>query len=192
MKSELASNRAKERALEAYLLSSAKLGDERAMTQLVRLLSPVMMRHGTRLTGDIEQAKDVVQSAWTDIFRSMDNVRNPEAIRAFALQIVTRKVASNIRGAQKDRALKTALTDEPQDADRPLGEIAADAYSVRQAINQLSKDHQAILALFYLEDMTTSEVAAALNIPVGTVKTRLMHARSNLRAILEGSNHGKN
>ncbi|SHG93273.1 RNA polymerase sigma-70 factor, ECF subfamily [Cognatiyoonia sediminum] len=192
MKSELASNRAKERALEAYLLSSAKLGNERAMAQLVRLLSPVMMRHATRLTGDTEQAKDMVQAAWADIFRSLDTVKNPEAIRAFALQIVTRKVAAVIRAKQKERSLKTALTDEHQDVGQPLGEIAADAYSVRKAINQLSKDHQAILALFYLEDMTTSEVAAALNIPVGTVKTRLMHARSNLRAILEGSNHGKN
>jgi RNA polymerase sigma-70 factor (ECF subfamily) len=42
------------------------------------------------------------------------------------------------------------------------------------------------LALFYLEDLTVTEVAAALDVPVGTVKTRLMHARGKLKATLEG------
>jgi RNA polymerase sigma-70 factor (ECF subfamily) len=45
--------------------------------------------------------------------------------------------------------------------------------------------------LFYLEDLSVAEVATALGVPRGTVKTRLMHARARLRAELEGENHGK-
>ena len=45
---------------------------------------------------------------------------------------------------------------------------------------------RAAIALFYLEDMSVAEMAVALDVPAGTVKTRLMHARRKLRAALEG------
>ncbi len=49
---------------------------------------------------------------------------------------------------------------------------------------------RAAIGLFYLEEMSVAEVAVALEIPVGTVKTRLMHGRKKLRATLEGDDHG--
>ena len=54
------------------------------------------------------------------------------------------------------------------------------------AIAALPPDHGSAVALFYLEEMSVAEVAVALNVPAGTVKTRLMHARRKLRAALEG------
>ncbi len=50
----------------------------------------------------------------------------------------------------------------------------------------LPPEQRATVALFYLEDMGVAEVATALNVPAGTVKTRLLHARRKLRAVLEG------
>jgi RNA polymerase sigma-70 factor (ECF subfamily) len=50
----------------------------------------------------------------------------------------------------------------------------------------LPPEHQAAIALFYLEDMSVAEVAVALDVPAGTVKTRLMHARRKLRDVFEG------
>jgi RNA polymerase sigma factor (sigma-70 family) len=50
----------------------------------------------------------------------------------------------------------------------------------------LPPDQGSAVALFYLEEMSVAEVAVALNVPAGTVKTRLMHARRKLRAALEG------
>ena len=54
------------------------------------------------------------------------------------------------------------------------------------AIATLPRDQAATIALFYLEDMSVGEVSTALDVPVGTVKTRLMHARRKLRSVLEG------
>ncbi len=61
---------------------------------------------------------------------------------------------------------------------------------LRKALAKLPEEHRAAIGLFYLEEMSVAEVAVALEIPVGTVKTRLMHARKKLRATLEGDDHG--
>jgi RNA polymerase sigma-70 factor (ECF subfamily) len=64
--------------------------------------------------------------------------------------------------------------------------ISLDVEAVRRAIRTLPAEQQAAIALFYLEDMSIAEVAVALDVPAGTVKTRLMHARRKLRDALEG------
>ena len=61
-----------------------------------------------------------------------------------------------------------------------------DVDGVRRAIRTLPPEQQAAIALFYLEEMSVAEVAVALDVPAGTVKTRLMHARRKLRGVLEG------
>ena len=57
---------------------------------------------------------------------------------------------------------------------------------MQRAIQSLPHDQRATIALFYLEELSVAEVAVALDVPAGTVKTRLMHARHKLRAIIEG------
>ncbi len=178
---------AKARAIEGYLVAAARTGDRKALDKLVRLVSPRLLAHAGRLLGQAEGAQDVVQTAWIDIIRGLSSLREVGAFRAFALRIVSRKVAATIKDRQKGRALKKELYEEEPATTAPLGEIAADATSVRDAIDSLSPDHRATLALFYLEDLSIAEVATALDIPQGTVKTRLMHARAQLRAKLKGN-----
>jgi len=62
----------------------------------------------------------------------------------------------------------------------------ADEERLRRAIQALPRDQRAAIALYHLEEMSVAEVAVALNVAAGTVKTRLMHARRKLRAALEG------
>ncbi len=178
----------KSRALEAYLVASARAGDTAAMDQLVRLVHPRLLGHAYRLLGDAERARDIVQVAWLDIIRDLPRLREVTAFRAFAMQIVARKVAGVIRTQQRDRELAAGWTHEAETTTEPLGEIAVDAQYVRNAIAQLSPQHQAAMALFYLDEMSVAEVATALDVPIGTVKTRLMHARDKLRVLLKGEN----
>jgi DNA-directed RNA polymerase specialized sigma24 family protein len=107
-----------------------------------------------------------------------------------ALRIVTRRVAREIGGRQRARALETAVAAEGEAGCGLDGPGAAEAAIVRRALMQLPPDQRACVALFYLEDMRVAEAAVALDVPVGTVKTRLMHARQKLRAILKGDQDG--
>ena len=176
----------KAQALEAYLVAAARTGDRTALDQLVRLVQPRLLSHARRLLGEASGANDITQAAWVDIIRGLPRLREVAAFRSFALQIVTRKVARSIKSKQRDRKLATEWTMEADTTTAPLGEISADAQSVRQAIAKLTPPHQATLALFYLEEMTITDVARSLDVPVGTVKTRLMHARDKLRILLKG------
>lgn len=186
MTTQRSSNRAEAQALEAYLVAAARTGDRQAMDQLARLVGPRLMAHAARLTGDAEVARDVVQSAWVDILRGLPGLRAIAAFRSFALQIVTRKVARQIKGLQQQRTLERDFAAEAEKSAPPLGDAAADAATVRRAIDCLPPVHRATLALFYLDEFSVAEVATSMDVPVGTVKTRLLHARAKMREILKG------
>ncbi|WP_288924712.1 RNA polymerase sigma factor [uncultured Maritimibacter sp.] len=177
------------RALEAYLVASARAGDTRALSRLVELRGGRLMAHAVRLLGDREVARDVVQEAWVEILRGLRSLRDDHAFLPWALRIVTRRVAREIRRRQRGRALEAAVASETDLSVDEAGPVASDAAKVRAAIAALPRDQAATVALFYLEDLSVGEVATALDVPVGTVKTRLMHARRKLRDLLEGEDY---
>ena len=180
-----------ERALEAFLVAAALTVDRSAMAQLLEFRGPRLLTHATRLLGEREGARDAVQDAWAEILRGLSGLRDDHAFLPWALRIVSRRVARVIKGRQRDRRLAGDYAAEAEVSVPEGGPAAVDGAAVRRAIGALPPDQAATVALFYLEDMSVGEVAIATDVPVGTVKTRLMHARAKLRAILEGENNGK-
>ena len=181
--------RRESRILEDYLVASARLGDRRAFARLVELRGPRLLSHATRLLGNREEARDAVQDSWVDIYRGLAGLRDPVAFPAWATRIVTRKCARLIKGKTSRRKLEQELVLENDVVSNPDASdfgLASDAEKVRTAIKALPPTHGAAIALFYLEDMSVAEVALALDVPVGTIKTRLMHAREKLRTLLKG------
>lgn len=181
----------KDRALDAWLVAAARVGDQRAMTRLVELRGPRLLAHATRLLGERDGAGDVVQEAWVEILRGLRGLRDEALFLPWALRIVTRRVAREIRRRQKGRRLAEAVRAETDPVVPEAGPDGMDAARVRGAIAALPPAQAATVALFYLEDLSVTEVATALDVPVGTVKTRLMHARAKLRALLEGQDDGQ-
>ncbi len=178
-----------ERALEEYLVASARLGEQAAMTRLVELRGPRLFVHAVRLLGDAEEARDCVQDAWVDIFRGLKGLRDTQAFPAWATRIVTRRCAGLIRTKQRHRVIAEGVAVEGEEAVQDSGPDAAEAVLVRRAIASLPPEQAAVIALFYLEDMSVGEVSLAMDVPRGTVKTRLMHARTKLKATLEGESY---
>lgn len=173
------------RIYEEYLVASTRTGDKKAAIELVELRGPRLLLHATRLLGNHDEAQDAVQDAWIDIFKGLKSLRSDAAFPVWALRIVTRKCAALIKGKQRDRSLAAALTPEiPQLVEPPPG-VSRD---LAQAIAALPPAQAATVALFYLEDLSLTEVSIALDIPVGTVKSRLSLARRNLKTALEGEN----
>lgn len=182
---------AKERALDAWLVAAARTGDRRAMARLVALRDPRLLAHATRLLGEREGARDVVQEAWIEILRGLGRLRDETLFLPWALRIVTRRVAREIKRRQHGRTLAEAVQAEVSPIVAEAGPGEVDAAKLRAAIATLPPTQAATVALFYLEDLSVTEVATALDVPVGTVKTRLMHARAKLRALLEGNENGQ-
>jgi RNA polymerase sigma-70 factor (ECF subfamily) len=177
--------RSKDRILEEFLVASVRLGDREAAGKLVALRGPRLLAHAARLIGNAEDARDIVQDAWVEILRGLGRLQDDRAFPAWATRIVTRRAARAIADKVKQRDIAARDQAEPLWAESD-GPLAADARAVREAIAALPRDQAATVALFYLEDMSVAEVAHALDVPVGTVKTRLMHARTKLSQALKG------
>ena len=172
----------KEKALDGFLVASARVGDRKAFELLAERWDPRLRAHAFRLLGDADQARDAVQDAWAEIVRGLSALRDEAAFLAWAYRIVSRRCARMIRGAQRGRALARELAAEPAAA--PSG--ATDFERLRAAIRALPPEQRAAVALFYYDDLSIADIGIALDVPAGTVKTRLMHARRKLRSALEG------
>ena len=182
------------RILGEYLVLAAQAGDRAALSRLAGLWQAPLRRHAARLTGDAEAAHDVVQEAWLDILRGLGGLRRSEAFAAWAHRIVTRKCAAWIKARQRDRRLAADLDAEPRPETPPDAAANAErrdeARRVRAVIAALPPPQASAVALFYQEEMSVTEIAIALDIPPGTVKTRLMHARRKIRETLEMDKEG--
>lgn len=180
----------KRRALIAYHAAGARLGRAADLSALVKLCSPGLLAHARRLTDDAETARDVVQESWIAIARALPGLHDERAFLAFALRIVTRIAARDL-GRRERRRVADAGFAQMQPPEQPAPDAAFTSDELRRALATLPPAQHAALALFYLEGMSVAEVAHALDIPPGTVKTRLMHARARLRAHLEGEENGQ-
>lgn len=183
-------NHATRRLLDEYLVVAARAGDQRAFADLVRRWQRKLVAHAWRLIGDDDAARDAVQAAWLEIARGLGRLQDERAFPAWAYRIVTRRCARDIATLRHRRELARAALAEPDaPPTQPDPEARDDAQRLHAAIRQLPPAQRAAVALFYFEDLSIPEIAVALEVPAGTIKTRLMHARRGLRAVLEGEAH---
>lgn len=181
-------NRDQERIYDEYLVAAAITRDQPSLSRLVARWHPKLLRHAWRVLGDAERARDVVQEAWIDILRSLTGLDDVAAFPAWAYRIVTRRCQRVFN--RSARELLDPLEDGedrgPAAPESESGEFAAELANVIDAIATLPGAQRAALALFYIEELSVAEIAIATDVPPGTVKTRLMHARRKVRALLEG------
>ena len=175
-----------ERALDAFLVASARVGDRKAFALLIGRWNGKLLAHAWRLLGDAEGARDAVQDAWAEIVRGLPRLSDTGAFPAWAFRIVSRRCARLIGRVRQDRRLRQAIEREPAPDPCDACGDRIEARRIRRAIADLPAEQRAAIALFHLEELSVAEVAVALDVPVGTVKTRLMNARRKLRAALEG------
>jgi len=171
----------KNKAYIAYLAGLARLGERAAFEKLVAHFSPRLFAHAFRLLGHREEARDAVQAAWVEIIRGLPKLRDDSAFMAWAYRITSRRCARVIDQNVKARALEAELPEAAFE----------DAGTVRAAIDRLTPAHAATIRLFYLEEMSLREVALAMDVPEGTVKSRLSQARNNLKNHLKGYENAK-
>jgi len=178
-----------EQVLDELLVMRCQDGEADAMEQLVLRWEQRLWRHAQRLTGDETAAWDALQEAWLAVVRGLRRLADPATFRRWVYRIVTNKCADFIRGRARDRRLSERLEGRARAEERPVRAPSA-AYTradaIRVALDRLSPDRQVILTLRYREDFTTAEIAEILSVPEGTVKSRLHHARNELRRIVEG------
>lgn len=174
-----------------YLVARAKTGERAGFNLLAEHYQKRFLAFAVRLTGDGEMARDAVQEAWADIVRGLSRLSDAHLFNAWAYKIVSRRCADQIRKAQRRRRTSDAYAAKPRHKtiDGYSSEKSADAKAILKLIAALPEEQRIAMVLFYSEDLGVAEIAHITGVPVGTVKTRLLHARRKIRAQLQGENH---
>ncbi|MBX7496583.1 sigma-70 family RNA polymerase sigma factor [Qipengyuania sp. 6B39] len=170
-----------ERLYDELLVTLVQAGDRRAAGRLAARWQPRLGRTARRLLGDEDQALGTVQEAWLSILRGIGSLRDPSRFAPWAFGILRRRCADHIRGAQTARSHRGELDQEPE-AKNGMEESLA----IRQAFAALPPDQRLAAQLFFVEGLTLAEIAEVQQVPVGTAKSRLFHARRQLKAALSG------
>ena len=180
-----AMRRPTDQLVDELLVMRCQSGEAGAMDSLVRRWQRPLWRYAHRLTGRPEAAWEVAQEAWMGIVRGIRKLDDPASFRKWAYRIVTNKAADWIRRRRRLRDRTEALDEQVPAAPRAAdGDDRLDR--VREAIRRLPPGLRAIVSLHYVDDFTVAEIAEILRIPAGTVKSRLHHARNELRRLCEG------
>ncbi|MBC8357086.1 MAG: RNA polymerase sigma factor [Planctomycetes bacterium] len=176
-----------DRILDELLVLKCQGGDVEALRKLVARWHGRLRRHAWYLTQDQEATGDVVQDAWLDIIRTIHRLKEPSSFRGWAYRIVGNKAAGWIRCRKRQRAIYTEVAQQKRDVTNwtPDESDNSEQSPVREGIRMLPAISQQILSLKYIDHMSTREISDALDIPLGTVKSRLHHARERLRQILQ-------
>ncbi len=174
---------------DELLVLKCQDGDGEALEVLVARWQPRLVRLAWRLTAEREAARDVVQDAWLAIVRKLKRLDDPARFRPWAYRIVTNKCAdwTRRRVAQRKAAkdLQSAAAEPKHGDPSTVTDSADEAARLRHAVTQLPDEQRAILSLHYLDEMSVAQIAEVLGVPVGTVKSRMFHARNRLRQTLE-------
>ena len=172
---------------DELLVIQCQEGDDKALESLIARWQPRLGRFAWRLTGEREAARDIVQDAWLAIVKGIRRLDDPARFRTWAYRIVSNKCADWIRRRAAHRSATRNMGDatvasstEEVSASDSRGDVAR----LRQAMRELPDEQRAILSLHYLDGMSIAEIAEVIGTPVGTVKSRLYHARNRLKETL--------
>jgi RNA polymerase sigma factor (sigma-70 family) len=155
------------------------------LEELVRDWEGRLFYYVRRLVRSEEDAWDVLQQTWLKALKAIKTLEDPRSLPAWLYRIARCTAASHWRGHYR--------TDARRDEDADLGELAApeeeihfdDAEQVHFGLGRISLAHREVLTLHFLDDLSLDQMAEVLDIPPGTVKSRLYYAKRALHAVLK-------
>jgi RNA polymerase sigma factor (sigma-70 family) len=175
---------------EGEAVERARRGSTAAYEELVERYTEIAFRTAYLLTGSAADAEEAAQDGFVKAWFALDRFRVGAAFRPWLLQIVANEARNRRRSAGRRQAAELRLAEGWRAGDAaPSPEGAAEAAEERsallRALNRLSEDDRQIVACRHLLQLSVEETAAALELPQGTVKSRLHRALGRLRELLE-------
>jgi RNA polymerase sigma factor (sigma-70 family) len=169
----------------ALLVVRCQLGEADALDHLVTLWHHRLWRYVRTLVPNDEMAGEAIQDVWLGILRGLPTLRDPLRFRGWAYRIAHHAAMDQLRKKYADAFIEPLEDHEEgaQDAGfDPDRALELEALSTR--LMELPLLERNVLSLFYLQELSLTEIADVVNAPVGTVKSRLFRARRMLRALM--------
>ena len=167
-----------------FLVMRCQAGDERAFESLLSQFGERTHRYLSGLIGDA--ADDVQQEVWLTVYRRLRELANPAAFRTWLFRVTRHRALDHLRRERRhDAFLADVAAASPAvvapDEDETISLSGTDAAAAMAA---LSPAHREVLVLRYQDDLSYTEIAVVVGCSVGTVRSRLHHAKARLAELL--------
>ena len=160
------------------LVMAAQDGSMEALEKLFYQWQKKLWGYVFRLTTDVHASWDITQQCWLEIIRGLKYLDNPESFKTWAYRIATNRVIDWFKNEKKNQHISL------ESIEVDCGQKYDDS-RVEELVRRLKSDSRVILSLYYFEQLSVTEIGIALNIPQGTVKSRLFTAREELKQLWE-------
>ncbi len=168
---------------EAEMVARARTGDDLAWETLVRRHQEPVFRLAYLLLGDPDDARDIAQETFIRTYQHLDRFDETRPLRPWLMRISSNLARNRKRSLERYwRALERAARRQPVEHSTL---DSGDADELWQAIRRLKHADQQVIYMRYFLEVSEAEMASTLDIPRGTVKSRLHRALSRLRVLVE-------
>ncbi len=150
-----------------------------AVTALVQEHYAFLYRYACRLCGSVQDAEDLTQQAFLAAQRSIDQLREPDKARAWLAAILRNAYRRGFRHAVGGVAVP--LDSIPEPVQLAESETPLDPDELQTVLAELPEEYRSALILYYQEHLGYREIAEALEVPIGTVMSRLSRGKAHLR-----------
>jgi len=158
------------------LVMAAQGGNMEALEKLFYLWQRKLWQYVFRLTTDVHASWDITQQCWLEIIKGLKKLHNPASFKAWIYRIATNRVNDWLKNKKKNQHISFESVEV--NCGRKYEDLR-----VKELVRRLKSDSRVILNLYYFEQLSTPEISIALNIPQGTVKSRLFTAREELKQL---------
>ena len=169
---------------DAQLVARCRQGDQEAWSELVSRFSRYVYAIAIQAFRLSEQdAEDVFQECFTRVYENLHRLRDDQALRPWIGQLTRRLCIDKLRASSREQ-----LTDEqiePADVEDTLATLD-DALTVHEALGGLPEHCREILDRFFARDESYRDIGDALDLPAGTIASRISRCLAKLREVLEG------
>ena len=184
-------NRPEPNDSDRSLLDAARKGDKMAFRYLVERYEPVVAATINGMLGTGPDADDVGQETFIRFYKNLEVFEEKSSIKTYLVRIAMNRSIDELRKRKKSQKRNRSVDDlegsnlEPSEDGSKMTEIRSDQEFVQKAISQLAEDHRSVIVLRMIDGYSTKETAAILDIPEGTVLSRLARANKKLAEILK-------
>lgn len=185
-------------ATDRSTVDRARHGDLQAFESIVRDRMDAVYRLSLAILGDEADARDAAQETFVAAWRQIGQLRDADAFDSWLQRITVNAARMALRSARRRRVREIPSSEVDRLGDRTSHDAADrafadpdDATRLTDAVRTLSFEQRSLLALHHLEGRSVAEIAASLEVPVGTVKSRLFTARRALDAALGTADTGE-
>ncbi len=173
-----------------YLIEGCVAGDRRAQLQIFRRYREVVLNLVYRLLGTGHDVDDVTQQVFIRLFQSLSGFKGLSSLDTWVYRVTSRVCTDQLRHKYRKRKIEVVSGGDDITATAKAPESYGPAHefekkqlheTISDALGKLNMEKRLVIVMFEIEGRSLEEIAATVEKPVGTVKSRLFHARKELK-----------